>query len=84
MDGSTFSVMFKPLRAEDRSCARHKLGYETMAITIKADDFLFTVNKLCGTNYDEEKRKGEVITINDDGSITISAENNQKKNLLID
>lgn len=55
-----------------------------MAITIKADELLDTVNKLCGTNYDDEKQKGKVITIANDGSVTIGTKTIPHKKLLVD
>lgn len=84
MDGSTFFVLFYSSEPRTEVVPDTNIGHLIMAITIKADELLDTVNKLCGTNYDNEKQKGKVITICDDGSVTIGAKIISRKKLLVD
>lgn len=84
MDGSTFFVLLNSSEPRTEVVPDTNIGHLTMAITIKADELLDTVNKLCGTNYDNEKQKGKVITIANDGSVTIGAKKVPNRKLLVD
>lgn len=55
-----------------------------MTYTVDADKLVAVINKLCGTNYDERKNKGTIVSFSEGGDIKILPKRSKIKTLLTD